>query len=146
MGGFWVGADPGGAGNFGLAFLDDESNRPPTLVTVSSVDQAMEQIVEKDNPLGIGIDAPLWWSSREGGGRLVDESLRDRYKIHSGTIQSANSLRGSALVGGAMLVHRLRERFSDLKVTESHPKALLKAGFDSLLTSTIFCTTWIATW
>ena len=32
-----------------------------------------------------------------------------------------------------MLVSRLRESFPDLKTTESHPKALLKAGFESVL-------------
>ncbi|MDE2970759.1 MAG: DUF429 domain-containing protein [Acidobacteriota bacterium] len=132
---FWVGADPGGAGNFGLAFLYDGPGAPD-LMTVSSVDEAVAAIAKKGEPRGLGADGPLWWSSREGAGRLVDESLRDRYKIHPGTIQSANSLRGSALVGGAMLVHRLRERLPDLRVTESHPKALLEAGFDSLLTET----------
>ena len=34
-----------------------------------------------------------------------------------------------------MLVHRVREQFPDTGVTESHPKALLKAGFECLLTN-----------
>ena len=134
MGGFWVGADPGGRGHFGLALLDGVSDRQ-TLMTVSSVDEAVKKIAEAGKPQGMGIDAPLWWSTRKGGGRKVDRCLRRNYEIASGTVQSANSLRGSVLAGGVMLVSRVRERFPDTPVTESHPKALLKAGFKGLLTS-----------
>ena len=134
MSGFWVGADPGGKSHFGLALLDDASDSA-TLMTVSSVDQAVDTIAKKGKPRGMGIDAPLWWSTRSGGGRKVDEDLRRKYKIPPGTVQSANSLRGSVLIGGVMLVHRVRERFPDTGVTESHPKALLKAGFECLLTN-----------
>ena len=38
-----------------------------------------------------------------------------------------NSLQGSALVGGALLASRLREAFPGLRITESHPQALLLA-------------------
>jgi hypothetical protein len=36
-------------------------------------------------------------------------------------------LRGAALVQGALFVQRIREIYPDVPVTESHPKALLKA-------------------
>ena len=75
----------------------------------------------------------MWWSTRQGGGRKVDQKLRDKYKIHPGTVQSANSLAGAVLVGGAMLAYRVRERFPDTGITEAHSKALLKAGFQYLL-------------
>ena len=117
-----------------LALLDNASDSA-TLTTVSSVGEAVATIAEAGKPRGMGIDAPLWWSTRSGGGRKVDEGLRRKYKIPSGTVQSANSLRGSVLVGGVMLVHRVREQFPDTGVTESHPKALLKAGFECLLTN-----------
>ena len=42
-------------------------------------------------------------------------------------MQTANSLRGAALVQGMMFVQRLRERFPAANVTETHPKAVLKA-------------------
>src|SRR6185437_12924393 len=42
-------------------------------------------------------------------------------------VQAANSLRGAALTQAAMFVARIREHYPNLPVTESHPKALLKA-------------------
>ena len=114
---FWVGADPGGKNNFGLAFLD-AARKSLDCATVSSVNDAVEQIVRKGVPLGLGIDAPMWWSSREGAGRKADDRIRTRYRILSGTVQSANSLKGAALVGGMMLALRIREKFPDTRITK----------------------------
>ena len=100
--GCWVGADPGGEDSFGVALLDAGSGELE-FATVSSVDEAVERIVSRGEPLGLGIDAPMWWSSDGGGRRKADERIRKRYGIHPGTVQSPNSLRGAALVGGAML-------------------------------------------
>ena len=82
---YWMGADPGGKGNFGLAFLDTTGKRL-RCATVSSVDEAVELITSTGIPLGLGIDAPMWWSSCEGAGRKVDESIREKYGIHPGTV------------------------------------------------------------
>ena len=122
---FWVGADPGGKGRFGLAFLDIYGH--VCCATVSSVDEAVQTITAVGEPLGLGIDAPMWWSAGEGGGRRADARLRERYGISGGTVQSGNSLRGAALIGGALLASRIREPFPALRITESHPKALLLA-------------------
>jgi len=125
--GVWIGADPGGKDNFGLAFLGDESS-DIDCATVSSVDEAVEKILSIDkNPIGLGIDAPMWWCGKEGGGRKVDQRLRDAYRISSGTVQSVNSLRGAALVGGALLAFQVRGLCPN--ITESHPKAFLKAFY-----------------
>jgi predicted nuclease with RNAse H fold len=80
-----------------------------------------------DAPGGVGVDAPLWWSSGRSGGRLVDQWLRNTYGLSGGQVQSPNSLRGAALVQGAMFVQRIRELFPEVPVTETHPKALLVA-------------------
>ena len=69
----------------------------------------------------------MWWSASRGGGRKVDQRLRKRYGISSGTVQSVNSLRGAALIGGALLASRVRQEFPNTGITESHPKALLRA-------------------
>ena len=122
---FWVGADPGGKGSFGLAFLDASGGL--CCASVSSVDEAVDRITLRGKPLGLGIDAPMWWSTRSGSGRKADEKLRKKYSIPSGTVQSVNSLRGAALVGGAMLAFRVRQEFTGTRITESHPKALLLA-------------------
>ena len=42
-------------------------------------------------------------------------------------MQTANSLRGAALVQGSMFVQRLREKYSAVPITESHPKVILAA-------------------
>ena len=127
-GNFWVGADPGGIGNFGLAFLCEDGG--VECATVSSVKEAIEKIEQKGNPLGLGIDAPMWWSSKEGGGRKVDKRLRKAYGLHPGTVQSVNSLQGAVLAGGALLAFETRQKHSTIRITESHPKALLKACYD----------------
>lgn len=120
----WFGADPGGAGCFGVARLNVDGTFDTKLVT--GVIEAA-QFIDAE-PSAVGIDAPMWWSSSAGGGRKADQRLRDHYGISSGTIQSVNSLRGAVIVQGPMLVLRLREKFSQaMVVTETHPKALLLA-------------------
>ncbi len=125
MNGYWVGADPGGIRSFGLAFLDVGGGL--ICGTVSSVDEAAERILARGEPLGLGIDTPMWWATRRGGGRAADEWLRKEYGMLPGTVQSVNSLRGAALVGGAMLAFRVRQTFPSTAITESHPKAVLFA-------------------
>lgn len=123
----WVGADPGGEGNFGIAILAD-SHEPQTL-SVDCADEALAFVrAHLDRmPAGVGVDAPLWWSSGRSGDRSADQWLRQRYGLPGGEVQAANSLRGAALTQGAMFVQRMREIYPAVPVTESHPKALLKA-------------------
>ena len=56
---FWVDADPGGKGRFGLALVDDSSGAV-RCETVPSVDEALEAITAVGKPLVLGIDAPVW--------------------------------------------------------------------------------------
>lgn len=125
----WVGADPGGASKttFGVAVLID--GEAPITRCVGSADEAIGFIFDHagDSVLGAGVDAPLWWSSGRGSDRLADQWLRSRYGLSGGEVQTANSLRGAALVQAAMFIFRLREKLGQIPVTESHPKALLKA-------------------
>ena len=118
----WYGADPGGIKTFGVAALGEDG----TFMTwiCSSVDEAMQFIKE---PVALGIDCPLWWSSGKGGGRYADEWLRSTYKIHPSTVQSVNSLKGAVVVQGIMLAMMARRSFPSIPITESHPKALQKA-------------------
>ena len=78
-------------------------------------------------PAGLGVDAPLWWCSGPGGLRRADKWIRDQYGLHHRNVQAVNSLWGSVLAQGMMLVARLRELFPELNVTETHPKAVLVA-------------------
>jgi predicted nuclease with RNAse H fold len=131
----WVGADPGGLGNFGIALLTQ--NAIPLTRCVDCADEAVAFV--KSNVgveiSGVGVDAPLWWSSGRSSDRLADQWLRKRYGLSAGEVQPANSLRGAALVQATMFVLRLREAVPAVRVTEVHPKALLKIlGCDGIQT------------
>ena len=123
----WVGADPGGEGNFGIAILTDDGQ--PQALSVDCADDALEFVRRHldQTPSGVGVDAPLWWSSGRSGDRHADQWLRKRYGLSGGEVQATNSLRGAALTQGAMFVQRMKETYPAVPVTESHPKALLKA-------------------
>jgi predicted nuclease with RNAse H fold len=116
----WVGADPGGEDNFGVALLS--ATGAVETRCVSCADEAVALITER--PAGAGVDAPLWWSSGPASSRIADEWIRATYRIGGGTVQAANSLRGAALVQGQMFILRLFEKFGPVPVTEAHPKAL----------------------
>ncbi len=124
----WIGADPGGKGNFGLAIL--RSDGSAQTLCVDCADEATELVrdnLKAASPEGVGVDAPLWWSSGPSSDRQADQWLREKYRLPGGEVQTANSLRGAALVQGMMFVLRIREIFPAVSVTETHPNAVLKA-------------------
>lgn len=116
----WVGVDPGGKDAFGLALLNDDGRF--TTHCFSFADQAIEHL--NGRPAGIGIDAPMWWSSGQSSDRRADQWIRTQYQISSGTVQTANSLRGACLVQGVLFAERVRLLFSAVPITEVHPKAV----------------------
>jgi predicted nuclease with RNAse H fold len=123
----WIGADPGGGTNFGIALLCQ--NGSAEAFCVDCADDAVELVCKKAKsaPAGVGIDSPLWWSSGRSADRTADQWLRKKYGLSGGQVQTANSLRGAALVQGAMFAYRIRQCFPTVGVTETHPKAVLKA-------------------
>ncbi len=123
----WIGVDPGGKKNFGVAVLHSDGSA--YTCCVNCADEAVDVIRQRvqSPPAGVGVDVPLWWSSGLSGERLADRWLRDEYGLPYEQVQAANSLRGAALVQGAMFVQRVRELFPGVPVTETHPKALLAA-------------------
>jgi len=120
----WIGADPGGTKNFGIAELfADATTRTACL---SSAREAAEWI--EGTPRGAGIDAPMWSSSAKRGDRKADRWLRCKYGNASpGKVLAINSLYGAVLAQGAMLAVELRRRFGELPITEAHPGLFLKA-------------------
>ncbi|MFC2033226.1 DUF429 domain-containing protein [Chloroflexota bacterium] len=123
----WVGVDPGGKGNFGIAILTDDGQSHISCVNCADEAVAFVQGHVDGMPCGVGIDAPLWWSSGRSGDRYADRWLRKRYGLPGGQVQTANSLRGAALTQAAMFIQRMREIYPTVPITESHPKALLQA-------------------
>jgi predicted nuclease with RNAse H fold len=121
----WIGADPGGEKRFGVAILHGDGLC--CTHTASYVDEAIEFIRSKvsDTPAGVGVDAPLWWSSGKSGVRKADVWIRERYHLSSGQVQAVNSLRGAVVAQGMLFVSRMREIFPGTPITETHPKAVL---------------------
>ena len=78
-------------------------------------------------PLGVGVDAPLWWSSGISGARHADQWLRDRYPKARNSVMFINSIFGGVLIQGFLFAAELRRRFPDVPVTEAHPKLLMHA-------------------
>ena len=123
----WIGADPGGKGNFGLAILRSNGSSRHIAWIAPTKHSDRRPASELRIPLGLVWMRPLWWSSGRSGDRQADQWLRTRYGLPGGQVQAANSLRGAALVQGAMFVQRMREHFPGIGVTETHPKAVWKA-------------------
>ncbi|MEO8275813.1 MAG: hypothetical protein ABI639_06305 [Thermoanaerobaculia bacterium] len=57
---------------------------------------------------------------------MADQWIRKTYGLSGGEVQTANSLRGAALVQGAMFATRIRDRFPSVPITEAHPKVVMK--------------------
>lgn len=122
----WIGCDPGGKAAFGIAgiarglvlfrklcnFVDD---------AVRSVDAELARNPEM-HIAGIGIDAPLWWSSGEAGWRMADRRIQRKYGLGSGRVQSVSSLRGAAIAQGPLFALHMRRKFPNSWITETHPK------------------------
>jgi predicted nuclease with RNAse H fold len=123
----WLGADPGGKGSFGLAILTPDGAAKTWCVDCADAAITIVRAYLSTPPQGVGVDAPLWFSSGPSGDRRSDQWLRKTYKLSGGQVQAANSLRGAALTQGMMFVQRIRELFPSIPVTETHPNAVLKA-------------------
>ncbi len=132
----YLGFDPGGVGHFGWSICREVAGQlePPAKTGLANnARDALNRVSAAIAPcavkatvsvLAAGIDAPLFWSST--GGRVIDNQAT------LGVAHMAvNSLPGSVVVQGPLLVRHLRDVWDDLKITESYPKALehlLKQG------------------
>lgn len=128
----WVGADPGGSANFGIAVILD--NGKIECSSVRGAMRAIEYVKKYDKiPHGVGVDSPLWWCSGESSDRKADKWIRKVPEIGKGEVQTVNSLRGAVLAQGMLFVDLLRKEYGiSLNVTEVHPKALLKTAYYAL--------------
>ncbi len=137
---FVLGFDPGGEGAFGWSMcrVVDGSLQPPAKTGLA--DRAWEALAQTKRAvetgfgtgdarvLAAGIDAPLFWTMREG--RTVDAAVRQALKKTGvpsqklgGKVQHFNSLQGSCVVQGVLLATLLQDTWP-LEITEAHPKAL----------------------
>ncbi len=125
--GGYLGFDPGGYSRFGVAFLTENCVKAST---VSTVDDAVKWAVDEcgsQRPIAAGIDTLLHWATAKSGMRPCDLKLRDKYPCVRNSIIAPNSLYGAMAIGGMALAFRLREKWPELDLNETHPKVLLHA-------------------
>lgn len=129
-----VGFDPGGKGQFGWCVLERRARKVPRLIATGLADHAgaavneVKDIAGRKSVAAAAIDSPLYWTfaaSREAD-RLIRSAIRARGALSpGGTVQQVNSLRGACLSQGILAAHLLRQKWPEIRLTESHPKALL---------------------
>jgi hypothetical protein len=130
----YLGFDAGGKGKFGWALCIEDKERL-RIIHTGNADHAQGALLAVKSCLpsqaivtGAGIDAPLFWVAN--GSRHSDLMVRRAIKnlgskSPGGTLQQLNSLRGACLVQGPLIAKLLVDEFSSIKITETHPKALL---------------------
>ena len=130
-----LGFDPGGKNQFGWCVAQGTNSGHLHLCAshvASHADEAVRAALRRAAEFGrveaAGIDSPLFWVA--DGDRKADKSVRSAMKRLGaknvgGTVQQVNSLRGACLSQGVMAAHLLRREVPEIRITESHPKALL---------------------
>ncbi len=131
----FLGFDPGGAGppnhggNFGWSICREVNGQLVPPATTGLARNAWDALNQVRNAirfpgyqtnarvLAAGIDAPLFWTRT--GRRTIDN--QNNLGV---TPMAINSLQGSVLVQGPLLVKHLRDAWGDLTITESYPRAL----------------------
>lgn len=132
----WLaGFDPGGKGQFGWCLVEATAKLPLAVRNAgveshaaAAVDCALSATRTTSAIDAAGIDSPLFWSCT--GDRNADLVIRRQIRqlgatAASGTVQHINSLRGACLAQGILTAHLLRREAPQIRITESHPKALL---------------------
>lgn len=123
----YLGFDPGGVGRFGVALLAEDCVKA---AAVSTVEDAVKWAIDEcgsPRPIAAGIDTLLHWATTESGWRPCDCRLRRKYPCARNSIIAPNSLYGAMAIGGMALALRLREKWPELILNETHPKVLLYA-------------------
>jgi hypothetical protein len=130
-----LGFDPGGLKRFGWCVAEPTLHGKLKLLDCGVADHATRAVEAAlkatDDPARIvaaGIDSPLFWVPNDS--RQADKTIREKLKglgaeSPGGTVQEVNSLRGACLAQGIMTAHLLGKSVPAVRITESHPKALL---------------------
>ncbi len=130
-----LGFDPGGINQFGWCVSEAKSDAGLTLLNAGvadnaggAVNAALTNVKDFQDVSAAGIDSPLYWPTQ--GSRKADILIRHTMRKLGarnvgGTVQSLNSLRGACIAQGILAAHLLRRRIPSIRITETHPKALL---------------------
>jgi predicted nuclease with RNAse H fold len=132
---YYLGFEPGGVGTFGWAVAARSADEQPRVTSSgcalnaqAAVAATLRALPAGIQPAAVGIDAPLFWTAT--GIRHVDTVVRREMHARGalspgGTVQQLNSLRGACLVQGVVAAMLLRRGMPKVRITETHPKALL---------------------
>lgn len=130
-----LGFDPGGLKRFGWCVAEPTLHGKLKLRkcgvadhAAAAVDTALQATDGPARIVAAGIDSPLFWVPSDS--RRADQTIREALKrlgakSPGGTVQEVNSLRGACLAQGIMTANLLRKGVPAIRITESHPKALL---------------------
>ena len=109
---------------------ESDGNLTVKVATVSSVAEIFTWFEDQSGtePFAAGIDTLLSWPIKnEAGWREVDSYLRQTYPVVANSVISANGLYGSMCLNGMSLAMKLREKWPDIILNETHPKVLYYA-------------------
>lgn len=123
----FLGFDPGGGDRFGVASLIGDHVETSTVSSVAAAVTWAGDRCGSSIPYAAGVDTLLHWSDGPGGWRPADKVLRAAYPKAANSVISPNGLYGSMAIGGMALAIRLRERWRDILLNETHPKLLVHA-------------------
>ena len=124
--GSFLGYDPGGDGNHGVAVLRVDAGKPSSVevTTLQTAEDALRFFERQRNGPAIGIDTLTCWSTGPGGWRPADRWLRENYPKVRNSVVTPNGLFGSMGLNGPSVLLTLRNATPCLMATETHPKVL----------------------
>jgi hypothetical protein len=122
--------DPGGRGAHGGAVVSKQPDGTISVkvTTMSSVAQIFAWYTDQSvtAPFAAGIDTLLSWPTHnEAGWRAIDSYLRETYPLIAKSVISANGLYGAMCLNGMSLAMKLRERWPDIILNETHPRCFI---------------------
>lgn len=126
LSGVIVGYDPGGNGVHGVAELQVKDGRAAALSTrtLETSEDVIAAIERLPSIAALGVDTLTCWSTGTSGWRPADRWLRQRYTAVQPSVMTPNGLFGSMGLNGMGVLIAARRRFSDVSITETHPKVL----------------------
>lgn len=137
----FLGYDPGGASDHGVAELDVDLTTGrvlgATTARVATADAACAHFratMTATAVAGIGVDTLTEWCLGHAGWRPADAWLRQRYPQVQASVDNPNHINGAMSLNGMGVLTLLRQASPALVVTEAHPKvlyfALAQAKYD----------------
>jgi hypothetical protein len=125
--GLYLGFDPGGKDKFGVAVLSGDCVIAATVSAVKAAIGWAVYVCGSRRPIAAGIDTLLHWATAVGGLRPCDSQLHEKHPRMKRSVMAPNGLYGAMAIGGVALAVKLREKWPELELNETHPKVLLHA-------------------